>query len=287
MTPAKPHAMPLVSFVVPTLNSEAHLARALQSLADQTCSDFEVILSDGASLDDTLLIAQDFAARLPSLAIDSRPDKGVYDAINRGFGLARGRWVLVLGSDDRIHAPDTLATVAAVLRDSSANIVHGDVVVTGLSDLGVAVGGRYAGLMSLERLLTANICQQAIFYRRTLFAELGGFNLRYRVWADWDFNLRAAFRAPPQWVDLVVSDYSTSGLSSTSSDSLFADELPELIRRELARRPHDRALWPLQRRLRRQAKTFRRRGRWSAALRQWTTYAVLRAKRVFPTGRAQ
>jgi hypothetical protein len=136
--------------------------------------------------------------------------------------------------------------------------------------------------MPLQRLLSGNVCQQAIFYRRSLFAELGEFNLRYRVWADWDFNLRAAFRAPMQWVDVVVSDYATSGMSSTSSDSVFADELPELIRRELASRPHDRRLWPLHRRLRHQAKELRRRGLWLAALRQWVSYAALRVKRSLP-----
>ena len=280
MTRPAAAAAPLVSFIVPTFDSQAHLANALQSLADQTCRDFEVVLSDGASLDDTVLIAQGFAQALPSLTIDSQPDKGVYDAINRGIGHARGDWVLVLGSDDRLHAPDTLATLASTLRASAAVVVYGDVIVTGPSQLGVPVGGRYAGPMSLERLLLGNVCQQAIFYRRSLFAELGGFNLRYRVWADWDFNLRAAFRAPLQWVDVVVSDYSTSGMSSTSSDSVFGEELPELVRCELASRPYDRRLWPLQRCLRRQAKELRRRGLWRAALRHWATYAALTAKRV-------
>ena len=286
MTPAQSAAVPLVSFIVPTFNSQATLAHALQSLADQTCRDFEVVVSDGASSDDTVCIAQRFAAFMPSLRIDSRPDQGVYDAINRGIGLARGDWVLVLGSDDRLHAPDTLVSLASTLRSSAAGIVHGDVIVTGPSLLGVPVGGRYAGPMPLARLLVANVCQQAIFYRRTLFAELGGFNLRYRVWADWDFNLRASFRAPMQWVDVVVSDYATTGMSSSRSDTVFGDELPELIRHEFASRPHDRTLWPLQRHLRRQAKIFRRNGRWSAALRHWGTYLVLIAKRALAAGRS-
>jgi glycosyltransferase involved in cell wall biosynthesis len=286
MTSQQPAAAPLVSFILPTYNSQAHLAHALQSLADQTCRDFEVVLCDGASSDDSVRIAQGLAERLPSLKIDSRLDRGVYDAINRGIGLARGQWILVLGSDDRLHSSTTLASLAPLLGGSSAAIVHGDVIVTGPNLLGVPVGGRYAGPMSLERLMSGNVCQQAIFYRRTLFAELGAFNLRYRVWADWDFNLRAAFHAPLQWVDVVVSDYATSGMSSHNSDPVFDGDLPELIRRELASRPHDRRLWPLQRHLRRQAKLLRRRGRWLDALRQWATYAMLIVKRVVAPGSA-
>jgi len=104
-------ARPLVSVVVPTMNSEAVLGGALQSLAGQVFRDFEVIVSDGASRDGTLALARQAAPAMPALVVDSRPDRGVYDAINRGVALARGDWVLVLGSDDRLHAPDTLAQV--------------------------------------------------------------------------------------------------------------------------------------------------------------------------------
>lgn len=282
MTSAQAAGAPLVTFIVPTFNSQGHVAQALQSLADQTCRDFEVVLSDGASRDDTVRIAGTFAGRLPSLTIDSRPDQGVYDAINRAVARARGDWVLVLGSDDRIHAADTLATMAPLLRGAAAPIVYGDVVVTGPNKLGVASGARYAGPMPLERLLSINVCQQAVFYRRTLVEELGGFDLRYRVLADWEFNLRAAFRVPMQWVDVVVSDYAPTGLSSSVVDTRFGLEIPELIRRELERRPHDRGLWPLQRRLPRYARELRRRGRWRDALRLWRTYLVLLAKRLQP-----
>ena len=276
---AKPVTAPLISIVVPTFNSEGCLARNLQSLAEQTWRDFEVILSDGASRDATLEIARDHASRLPHLRIDSRPDQGVYDAINRAIALARGEWILVLGSDDRLHAADTLATTAAALGASGAAIVYGDVIVTGPSLLGVPVGGRYAGPMPLVRLLKCNLCQQSIFYRRSLFAELGTFDLRYRIWADWEFNLRAAFRAPMQWIDVVIADYATTGTSSTQEDPVFAAEMPDYIRCELARRPFDRALWPLQNRLLHQANALRRRGRWRDALRQLFTYGVLVARR--------
>lgn len=274
-------AAPLVSVVVPTFNSQATLARALASLAAQTERDFEVIVSDGASRDDTLRIAQAHAPSLPSLHIDSRPDQGVYDAINRAIARARGQWVLVLGSDDRLHAPDTLARIVPALRDARADVVYGDVVVTGPSHLGVPPGGRYAGPMPLARLCTVNLCQQAIFYRRSLFDTLGGFRLDYRLWADWEFNLRAAFRAPMQWVDVVVADYATSGMSSAVKDSAFEDERLELVRRELASRPHDRRLWTVQRRLLSQANALRKRGQWRGMWRQLGSYVALLARRPF------
>jgi glycosyltransferase involved in cell wall biosynthesis len=265
-------AFPLISVVIPTFRSAALLPAALDSLAAQTWRDFEVVLSDGGSDDGTIAVAEARAAALPALRIDSRRDAGVYDAINRGFEQARGEWVLVLGSDDRLHAADTLERAAAALRASAAEWVHGDVRMMADGPDGVPAGGRYAGPMPLARLLKANICQQAIFYRRRLWQRLGGFEPRYRLWADWVFNLRAAFEAPPQWIDLVVADYAATGMSARASDTVLQAELPELIRREFAARAGDAALKPLARHLLRQADALRRRGRWREALRQIGTW---------------
>ena len=272
---------PLVSVVVPTMNSAALLADALQSLAEQTCRDFEVIVSDGASTDDTVAVAQRFAASLPALQVDSRSDTGVYDAINRGVALARGEWFLVLGSDDRFHSPETLAVVATYLRaEASAQMVYGDVRMMAINQCGVAPGERFAGPMPLTRLLGANVCQQAIFYRRSLFDALGGFDLRYRLYADWAFNLRAAFRVPTRWIDVVIADYAATGMSATATDAVFMADLPELVRREFIAHPGRRVLWPLQRRVLRQADVLRRQGHWRPALSYIATYLRLLLLRI-------
>jgi glycosyltransferase involved in cell wall biosynthesis len=251
---------PLVSIVIPTWNSAAVLAAALQSLAEQTWRDFEVVLSDGASTDGTVAIAQGFADRLPALTIDSRKDSGVYDAINRGVTLARGAWFLILGSDDRFHAPDTLAQIAPLLAaDAPEPLIYGDVLVMDGPDH----GQRYAGPMPLKKLFAHNICQQSIFYRRGLFDALGGFDPHYRLYADWDFNLRAAFIAPTRWIDVVVTDYAATGMSSGATDETYLRDQPGLIRAELFRRAQDRASWPLQDHLLRVANRLRRRGDWA------------------------
>lgn len=267
---------PLISVVIPTFRSATLLPGALDSLARQLWRGFEVIVSDGASDDGTPELARAYAGSLPALRVDSRPDSGVYDAINRGVAQARGEWVLVLGSDDRLHANDTLARVAPLLQSTTAEWVHGDVRMMAASPDGVAAGGRYAGPMPLARLLKANICQQAIFYRRRLIERLAGFDSRYRIWADWAFNLRAAFQTPPEWIDLIVADYAATGLSARQGDPLLQAELPELIRREFAARAGDAALRPLSRHLLRQADALRRRGRWGEALRQIGTWARVR-----------
>jgi hypothetical protein len=183
--------------------------------------------------------------------------------------MARGEWFYVLGADDRLHAPGTLTEVAEQLQScGGAELVYGDVRMMADSLTGVPAGGRYAGPMPLNRLFKTNICQQAIFYRRTLFDTLGGFNERFRLHADWDFNLRAAFRSQYRWIDMIVADYAATGMSATVIDELFRDELPGLIQRELERCHHERRMWPFQKHLLREADRLRRRGRWSGA---WAT----------------
>jgi glycosyltransferase involved in cell wall biosynthesis len=278
-----PH--PTLTVVVPTFNSAATLGEALHSLARQSASDFEVVISDGASSDGTLEVARQWQAQLPACRVLSRPDRGVYDAINLGVEAARGDWVLILGSDDRLHAADTLEQALPRLRAAEEGIVYGDVRVLGENRLGVRPGGRYAGPMPIERLVRGNICQQSMFYRRTLLAELGGFDLAYPVMADWDFNVRAAFRVPMRWVDLVVADYAATGLSARREDTAAIRGVPEVVRRELLQRAGDRSLWPLHRVLLRQADVLRRRGHWGDAIRQigsWIGLMLVRRLRAAP-----
>lgn len=216
----------MFSIIVPTLNTAATLHVCLESAASQTYRDFELVLVDGASTDETLDIANSFAGDLGTrLVVHSGPDQNVYDAMNRGVGMATGAWVLFLGSDDTLYEADTLAKVAAFIDDHEhSDLVYGDVIMR-------SVGSRHAGAFDLDRLLFENnICHQSIFYRRELFTGIGPYNLRYEVWADWDFNIRC-FSNPAlvtRYMDIVVASYNDmTGLSARArTDKEFRKRLP-------------------------------------------------------------
>jgi glycosyltransferase involved in cell wall biosynthesis len=265
---------PFFSIVIPTLNSAATLDAALESVAGQDCRDFEVIVSDGVSTDGTLEAASRYKARVGALTILSRPDDGVYDAINRAIAVARGRWVYVLGSDDRLHAPGVLSRFRDELASSREPMVYGDVIVRGWTPFGVD-GERYDGEFTLERLATRNICQQAVFYRRELFERIGHFEQRYRVVADWHFALRAFARHPTRWVDAVVCDFAGGGLSSREADQAFARDYPDLLLRLLITSPMRRELGSIRWIFYRHALTCRRQGRMSRAARFYAAFVWL------------
>ena len=86
-----------ITIITATYNATATLPRLLESLATQTCQDFELIIQDGASKDDTVAVAESYRHRLPALSLASEPDTGIYDAWNKALSRVRGEWVLVFG----------------------------------------------------------------------------------------------------------------------------------------------------------------------------------------------
>lgn len=214
------------SIIVPTFNAAATLRACLDSIISQTYGELEVVLVDGGSTDETLDIANTFGTKLGSrMVIHSGPDDGPYDAMNRGIGMASGAWLLFLGADDTLYELDTLARVAAFIDDHEpSDLVYGDVIM-------LSTGIRHAGAFDLDRLqFETNMCHQSIFYRRELFAGIGPYNLRYRIWADWDFNIRC-FSNPAlmtRYMDIVVARYNDmTGLSMRElTDREFRKRLP-------------------------------------------------------------
>ena len=138
-----------------------------------------------------------------------------------------------------------------------------------------ADGERYDGEFNLERLVTKNVCQQAVFYRRELFDDMGGFELRYRVNADWHFALRAFARHPTRWVDAVVCDFAGGGLSSREMDHAFLREHPDLLLRILLAAPIRREFASFRWFLYRHAQSCRRQGRMLQAARFYAAFAWL------------
>ncbi|SPM43070.1 Glycosyltransferase, GT2 family [Mycobacterium numidiamassiliense] len=215
---------PTFSIIVPALNVASTLSDCLDSLVQQTWTDFELVLVDGGSTDGTLDIADTVAPELGArMILDSRPDRGAYDAMNRGTSLATGTWVLFLGADDTFYEADTLARVAAFIAEHDhSDLVYGDVIMQSTSF-------RHAGVFDLDRLLfETNICHQSIFYRRELFDSIGPYNLRYPVWADWDFNIRC-FSNPAlvtRYMDIVIARYNDKSGVSAKVDTEFRKRLP-------------------------------------------------------------
>ena len=220
---------PLFSIILPTFCAETVVAQCLESLRRQTCRDYEIVIVDGCSKDKTVeIILNHREAFGKRLIIHSEKDGGVYDAMNKGIGFARGEWLYFLGADDRLHDQNTLRDAAAFIqRHPDSHLVYGDVILQSNSS-------RYDGVFDLDKLLfQKNICHQAAFYRKTVFDKIGCYNLRYRIWADWDLNIRC-FQHPAfvlRHMDIVIAYYNDTSGISMQEDLELRKRLPVFIGR--------------------------------------------------------
>jgi glycosyltransferase involved in cell wall biosynthesis len=209
--------MPKLSIIIPTFNSGAVLSRALDSIVNQSFTDWEVLVMDGDSSDDTLKIAQSYNDS--RIRIYSEPDKGIYDAMNKGIKKAKGEWLYFLGSDDWLLAPDVLQKL--FYHDiSQYHVVYGDVEATHLPP-------QNKGEWTLSTI-DYNRCHQCIFYRKDVFKKLGYYNLEYPVWADYDINLKWFFakRIKKLYIPLTVAHFSMGGFCAENIDYQFSKFLP-------------------------------------------------------------
>jgi glycosyltransferase involved in cell wall biosynthesis len=218
--------VPKLSIIIPTFNSSGTIEGCLKSIGSQTFRDYEVVVRDGGSADDTLKRIGEFKESNAGIDIMvlSEKDEGPYDAMNKGVKRANGEWLYFLGSDDELHDENVLATIISRADLATCDVVYGNVKVTG--DSGWAKNNAiYDGSFDLAKFLNRNICHQAIFYRTSFHKEIGEYNVRYTVCADWDFNMRCWTRTTFRHVDTIVAKFCAGGVSTSRSDDSFAREI--------------------------------------------------------------
>ena len=169
--------MTKVSIIIATYNSSSTIRAALESVRTQTFRDWECLVVDGASKDDTIAIVKEYCEKDERFRYVSEKDNGIYDAFNKGWRMDKGEWVHYLGSDDRL-TKDGMEKVAIELDDHFA-IVTGDVYLH-----------RVDGTERLQEYHGFFGCHQGVLMKRDAFQMLNGFNEQYRILADYELMVR-------------------------------------------------------------------------------------------------
>lgn len=233
--------MPKFSIIIPTYNSSATLEACLNSVLTQSFTNFEVLIMDGCSKDNTFDIARSFSDE--RIRVYSEPDTGVYDAMNKGIDKVQGEWLYFLGSDDTFYSNDVLKNVSLYLNEGKADVIYGDVKITGTNNWFKDKSGIYGGEFDLKRILNSNMSHQAIFYKVQLFGLWGKYDQRYTALADYDLNLRLFSKVDFRHVPLLIANYSPNGLSNNVTDHLFWEDkgynLVEYYKKILHRKEFD------------------------------------------------
>lgn len=204
---------PKFSIITVTYNAEAVLEDTIQSVIAQTYRHLEYIIIDGASKDGTLAIAHKYADHITHFV--SEPDRGLYDAMNKGIALATGDYLCFLNAGDSFHADDTLQLMVHTLAASELpDVIYGQ---TALVD-------KERHFLRMRRLTAPEVltwksfkqgmlvCHQAFFAKRSLVVP---YDLQYRFSADFDWCIRIMKQARTLHnTHLTLIDYLEEGMTT-------------------------------------------------------------------------
>jgi glycosyltransferase involved in cell wall biosynthesis len=206
---------PFLSIITVSYNSVNTIGDTLESLKAQKCNDFECIVVDGASSDGTKEVVESHRDVISNFI--SEEDRGIYDAMNKGLAMAKGKYVAFLNSDDA-YFDHTVESVKVFAQKSDPQIIYGNLQKER------TLGGEI--LKRIERpdleLMprTMGIFHPATFVVRELFEKLGDYDLRFRQAADYHWLLRAFTHGVNfKYLDEVLTKFRIGGISNSSCET--------------------------------------------------------------------
>lgn len=199
-----------ISVVTVCYNAADTIEKTMLSVLNQTYHDIEYIIIDGGSTDGTVEIIRKYADRIAYWV--SEPDKGIYDAMNKGIKVATGEYIYFLGADDLLC--ENVFFYIAPLLTRTHTIYYGNVYMVNQKI-------NYDGPFSRYKLAIHNICHQAILYHRSVYDERL-YDVDYRLFADYVFNIQSwgDKRVKFVYLPFVIADFNDCGRSSIRKNDL-------------------------------------------------------------------
>ena len=202
---------PLFSIITVTYNAAAVLLPTLQSVAEQSCKEYEYIVVDGASTDDTLELVR--RSGVPTRIISER-DKGIYDAMNKGMKIARGTYLIFMNAGDAFYSADTLQAIKECIGTRRPGVIYGETAIVDEQRQYVMMRRLRAPEHLTWRSFAVGmvVCHQAFIVRRDLAPQ---YDLSYRYSADVDWCIRCMKRSDEMFnTHLVLVNYLREGTTT-------------------------------------------------------------------------
>ncbi len=201
-----------LSIITINLNNRNGLQKTIDSVITQTFTDYEWIIIDGGSTDGSREIIEQNADHFSYWV--SEPDKGIYNAINKGVAQAKGEYIQILNSGDCLFENSTLEQLFSHQYD--ADILYGDAIC--LYPDGHKINKKYPDNISLNYFIHDVINHQASFYRRQVF-DGHLYNEKYMIASDWAYCLEAVCRGLRfQHIPQTIVYYDNAGISAQWSE---------------------------------------------------------------------
>lgn len=216
-----------ISIITVCLNAKNTIEKTLLSIFNQTFKDIEVIVIDGASKDRTLEIIDKYKDKISHFV--SEPDNGIYDAMNKGIKLATGDFICFLNAGDTFYDNNILEKVAQkLIKNPECKFLFGDAEY--ISEKGSKVV-RYENMKNDFSIIFDNICHQSIFYHKSLFEQFGLYSDKYKIYADWDFNINclAKNKVKAIYLQAIICKFQLGGTCSTPENKKICKKEKQLL----------------------------------------------------------
>ena len=229
-------ATPFLSIVIPVLNREKIVVRTLDSVAAQSLDDFELIVVDNGSTDNTRQVIEEWIENHPKILarLVEEPEKGAARARNRGLDEAKGEWTMFFDSDDTMHSD----LVEEIRRNADgADIVAWNVTIHQLDGTSIRQKS-FAKRVLFHTIFNGNFATQRYAARTALFRKVGGWNAALRGWDDTELGVRLALSSPAirllkgTKVDVYAQEESITGVRH-AADTTKWEEALEVMKKHL------------------------------------------------------
>lgn len=208
--------MPLISVITINLNNAKGLRRTLNSVITQDFTNYEYIIVDGRSTDESVEVIKENSEKVTYWI--SEKDEGLYDAMNKGIAMARGEYCIFLNSGDSFYNNKVLQKV----YDAGLNtdIIYGDVLYA--KDGLIVKQKKNPARLSIIHLMATCIDHQVQFIRKKLFDDYGNYSTNYKICADYECFVRQYFKAKAtiKHIPVDIAIYDVVGISSNPYNTL-------------------------------------------------------------------
>ncbi len=227
----------ILTIITINRNNASGLEKTMQSVLSQTRKDFEYVVVDGASTDESVEVIKRMAPAFGGcLKWISEPDKGIYNAMNKGIGMATGDYIQILNSGDSLVSPDVVEKMYAALeKEDFPSILYGNMLKdfpdghvhrdTGFAGEDITLLGMYIGTLN----------HSPAYIRRSLFDKYGLYDESLKIDSDWKWYLQAIVfgEEKPVYADIDVTLFDMTGISETNTALTKAERgqvLKDLVR---------------------------------------------------------
>lgn len=200
-----------ISIIIATYNASGSILECLNSIENEINSDCELIIIDGNSTDNTLDLLNQKKELIDILI--SEPDKGVYDAWNKGIEKSRGKWIMFLGADDLL-LKNSLMNYNKFLKKQSSNdydFICAQNEYLNLDNKFIKNIGREPKWKLIKYYMP--VAHVASLHNRNLFDQIGVFNIKYKICADYELLLRKKNKLKYKFIDYKIAQMKTGGMS--------------------------------------------------------------------------